>query len=113
MIENLIVKFGARYVRSKFSGYTTQIGVVLGLITVGVSFVAKIFEIDMPGVDKDYSQMIADITQGVQILMGGASGTAVYVGTVMKGFKGGLKQPCPPELCPPEKWDGKVPGQFP
>lgn len=140
MLENLICKFGARYVRSTFSGYATKIGVICSIVYGAIAFIGKVFELpDIPGTQQDYDVLISSIISGIQTLMAVGASVALPVGVTMKGFKGGLKQPCPPELCPPisgvspdaqspepdalgdgglgvevkDKWDGKPPsGSF-
>lgn len=128
MLQNLFLNWLAGMIGKKLDGKKAKIGGIALILAAVLQIIKAIVpDLEIPGLEQvDWDTTFTMARDGLA-----AFGVGVgAVGVTHKAYKEGLKQPCPPELCPPppaeeierritpgtepaKKWDGKVPGQFP
>lgn len=117
MFQNLFLNWFVGMIGKRLDGKKTVIGGVSLIVAALLQTVMSMFpDLQIPGMERvDWDTVLTMGRDGFAALGVGFGAT----GAAHKVFKEGLKQPCPPELCPPvdevdqKPWDGKTPNQFP
>lgn len=126
MLQQVILNWLAKMVGGRLDGYKLKIGGSALILSALLQVVLAMFpDLQLLGTTQvDWDTTITMAMNGLAAFGVGAVG----VGVTHRAYKAGLKQPCPPELCPPPthveieerindkpsetQWSGKIPGQM-
>ena len=126
MLQRIFLNWLAKMLGGKLDGYKVKIGGAALILAALLQVILAMFPgMELPGMEQvDWDATIGMLTNGLAAFGVGAAG----IGVTHRAYKEGLKQPCPPELCPPPtheeiaeridakpsaaQWSGKIPGQM-